>query len=55
MLVDIWQDAGVEITVKGEILTFGEKVYVPKGMRRELLQSLHSTHLGEDRMFRTVD
>ena len=34
MLAYIWQDVGVELTVKGEILTFGEKVYVPKGMTR---------------------
>ena len=50
-LADIWQNAGVENAAKGEILTFGEKVFIPKAMRRELLQTLHSTHLGEDRMF----
>ena len=53
-LSDIWHDAGVETTAKEEILTFGEKVFIPKTMRRELLQTLHSTHQGEDCMFRTI-
>ena len=42
------------MTKKGEVLTFGEKIFIPKDCRRELLKNLHSSHLGEDRMYRTV-
>ena len=29
-LSDIWDDAGVEATRRGEVLTFGEKIFIPR-------------------------
>ena len=44
-LTDVWSEMGVESTSKGEVLVVNQKLYIPKDIRRELLQGLHSTHM----------
>ena len=53
-LADIWSMAVVEETEKGDILTFNDRIYIPRGMRKDLLSALHSTHMGKERMYKMI-
>ena len=45
---------GIENTAKGEVLVVNQKLYIPKNLRKELLQDLHSTHACAERMWKTI-
>ena len=53
-LADVWNEMGVESTSKGEVLVINQKLYIPKDIRRELLQGLYSTGTCSEKMWRTV-
>ena len=44
-LSKVWESAAMEQTEKGLILTFGDRVYIPSILRKELMLRLHSTHM----------
>ena len=50
----MWDSASVEQTEKGLSLTFGERVYIPSSLRKELMLRLHSTHMSSEMMFQTI-
>ena len=50
----MWTSASIEETEKGPILTFGNRVYIPRTMRKDMLNKLHATHLSADRMWATI-
>ena len=51
---EIWDLAAIEETEKGQILTFGERIYIPQSMRRDMIRALHGTHMWPEKMFSTV-
>ena len=53
-LADVWNEMGIENTAKGEVLVVNQKLYIPRNLRKELLQELHSTHACAERMWKTV-
>ena len=52
-LSEVWDSAAVEQTEKGLILTFGDRVYIPSSLRKELMLRLHSTHMSSEMMLQT--
>ena len=51
---DIWEEAGIESTVKGKIVVFNSRVYNPASFRSHFLKLLHASHMSADKMYKTV-
>ena len=50
----IWEEAGVEDTMKGEVIVFNSRVFIPASLREHFLKLLHSSHMSAEKMWKTV-
>ena len=53
-LSKFWNEVSVETTFKGDVVVVGQKLFIPKSIRHQLLKDLHSTHACSDKMWRTI-
>ena len=53
-LTDVRNELGIKNTSQGEVLVVNQKLFIPKGIRRDLLRDLHSTYICAEKMWHTI-